>query len=219
VSKDYRENALKYWERIHEEQDYDRNSINVDNWLERFDDIINKTTLPILDLGCGGGNDTLYLLNKGKPVIPCDQSEKAVQRIKKNFPEITETKCFNMLDGLPFPDDSFEVIIADLCLHYFTERDTTKIISELQRILMPGGYLMLRVNSVNDVNHGAGQGIEVEPHLYETESGMLKRYFDEVDIRMFFKDHRIEYLKEETMSRYKLEKKLFNVCVQFRGEV
>jgi hypothetical protein len=72
------------------------------------------------------------------------------------------------------------------------------------------------VNSVNDVNHGAGRGIEIEPHLYETESGTIKRYFDEADIKRFFKDYDIEYLNEESMGRYKLEKKLYVVCVRFK---
>ncbi len=211
----YRENSLQYWDQIHEDQDYNRDSIKVDDWLDRFDEIISKTSLPILDLGCGGGNNTLYLINKGKSVIACDQSEKAVAMIQKNFPEVKETKCFNMLDGLPFSDNSFEVVVADLCLHYFTEKDTLRIISEIARILLPEGHLLMRVNSVNDVNHGAGQGVEIEPHLYETETGTLKRYFDEADIRRFFKDYDIEYLKEETMSRYKLEKKLYRVCVRF----
>ena len=215
MEKDYREKSLQYWEGVHEEQDYDRASIRVDDWLEPFDEIIMGAERPILDLGCGGGNDTLYLLKKGKKVVACDQSERAIRRMRKNFPEITETKCFNMLDGLAFPEDSFEVVIADLSLHYFTEKDTAFIISELQRILIPGGHLLLRVNSVNDVNHGAGQGKEVEPHLYESEAGTLKRFFDESDIRKFFKEYKIDYLKEETMSRYKLEKKLFCVCVKF----
>ena len=215
----YRENSLQYCDQIHEEQDYNRDSIKVDDWLDRFEDIIDRSSLPILDLGCGGGNNTLYLVDKGKPVVACDQSETAVAMIQKNFPEIKETKRFNMLDGLPLSDNSFEVVIADLCLHYFTEKDTLRIISEIERILVPKGHLLMRVNSVNDVNHGAGQGVEIEPHLYEMETGTLKRYFDEADIRRFFNDYDIEYLKEETMSRYKLEKKLYRGCVRFEKKL
>lgn len=173
-----------------------------------------RSEKPVLDLGCGGGNDTLYLLSKGKQVVVCDQSETAIENIKRNFPEVKETICFNMLDGFPFDDRSFEVIIADLCLHYFGMEDTKGILREIQRVLVPGGHLILRVNSVNDVNHGAGQGKEIEHHVFETESGTVKRFFDEEDIRLFFSDFEIEYLKEETMSRYKLEKRLFRVCVK-----
>ena len=38
----------------------------------------------VLDLGCGSGNDTLYLINKGKKVISCDQSSNAINNIRKN---------------------------------------------------------------------------------------------------------------------------------------
>ena len=208
----YRQKSLEYWDNVH--KDYDRATIKVDDWLEKFDDIIMGTQKPILDLGCGGGNDTLYLISKGKQVISCDQSPSAINNIRKNFPEVYDAKCFNMLDGLPFEDEAFDVVIADLCLHYFLKTDTEKILNDIRRILTPGGHLILRVNSINDVLHGAGQGPEIEHHVFEMEGKTIKRFFNEEDIRSFFKDFTIEYLKEEIMTRYKLEKRLYRVCVK-----
>lgn len=201
-----------YWNKIHE--NYERNNIKVDNWLDSFETIISNCKGAVLDLGCGGGNDTLYLIEKGKRVIACDQSINAIKNIQKNFPEVAETKCFNMLDGLAFEDDSFEIVCADLCLHYFTEKDTDKILKEIQRVLRPEGHLFVRVNSVNDVNHGAGQGEEVEPHLYKTSEGMLKRFFDEADVRRLFGDFEILFCEEQNMLRYKLEKRVYCVCLK-----
>ena len=43
---------------------------------------------------------------------------------------------------------------------------------------------------------------------------MVKRFFDEDDIRYFFKDYEILYLHEEVMKRYNLEKRLFRGCVR-----
>ncbi len=205
----YREKSLEYWNGVHKE--IDRDAIPTDDWLDLFEDIILKTGKPILDLGCGTGNDTLYLVTRGKQVISCDQSENAIRNIEKNFPEV-EARRFNMLDGLPFEDASSDVVIADLCLHYFDEADTAAIIAEIARVLTPGGHLIFRVNSVNDVNHGAGQGTELGHHFYESSSKTMKRFFDEEDIRSFFKAFEIEYLKEEIMSRYRLEKRLYRVC-------
>ena len=207
-----REHSLEYWDAAH--RNYERATIKTDDWLERFDDILMATSLPILDLGCGSGNDTLYLVSKGKDVISCDQSTNAIQNIVKNFPEVKETRCFNFLDGFPFADASFEVIIADLCLHYFREGDTRYIISEIRRILKPGGRLIFRVNTIHDVQHGAGQGREVERHVFETPSYTIKRFFDEDDVRAFFSDFEIEYLNEEIMTRYNTEKRLFRACVR-----
>lgn len=205
-------NSIEYWNNVHKE--YNRDQIKFDDWLNDFDEIINKCKTPILDLGCGSGNNTLYLINNNKKVIAADLSSNAITNIIKNFPEIYDTKCFNMLDGFPFEDNSFEVIIADLSLHYFKKRDTEKIVNDLKRILCKNGYLIIRVNSINDVNHGAGKGLEIEKHLFQTEDGRLKRFFDENDIRDFFKDFNIIYLNEEIMTRYKLEKRLFRVCMQ-----
>ena len=94
------------------------------------------------------------------------------------------------------------------------EKDTFELLNEIRRILTVGGRLIFRVNSVNDVNHGAGQGNEIEHHLYETSDKRLKRFFDEKDIKFFFKGFDIEYLNEEIMTRYKLEKRLYRVCVK-----
>lgn len=205
-------NSIEYWNNIHKE--YNKNQIKFDEWLNDFDEIINNCKTPILDLGCGSGNNTLYLINKNKKVIAADLSSNAITNIIKNFPEIYDTKCFNMLDGFPFKDNSFEVIIADLSLHYFKKQDTEKIVKDLKRILCKNGYLIIRVNSINDVNHGAGQGLEIEKYLFQTEDGRLKRFFDENDIREIFKNFNIIYLTEEIMTRYKLEKRLFRVCMQ-----
>ena len=209
-----KQESVLFWDNLH--QKYDRDDIKTDDWLDEFSGIINNCSTPILDLGCGSGNDTLYLINKGKRVISCDQSANAISNIKKNFPEVYDTKCFNMLDGMPFDDNSFQVIIADLCLHYFREKDTFMILNELNRILSNNGHLIFRVNSINDVNHGAGEGVEVEHHLYETSDKRLKRFFDEIDIKNFFKQFDIECLNEEIMTRYKLEKKLYKCLVRKR---
>ena len=79
----------------------------------------------------------------------------------------------------------------------------------LKRVLKPKGLLFFRVNSVKDVNYGAGEGKEIEPHLYETDDGRLKRFFDLNDIQKFFANWDKLYIHEEVMSRYGAEKVLW----------
>lgn len=204
--------SIEYWNAIHT-----RNAgkeLLTDDWLVEYDSIIDKCDTPILDLGCGSGNDTFHFLSKGKMVIACDQSEVAIGLIQKNFPDVMGAECFNMLDGLPFDDDSFEIVCADLCLHYFTEEDTKTILNEIKRVMTPGGYLFVRVNSVKDINHGAGNGFEIEPGLYKTENGTLKRFFDYTSVKKFFSDFRILKCEEAKMLRYTLEKIV--ICVTLR---
>ena len=195
------------WNTIH--TNYERDNLKYDDWLDLFEDKIKNCTTPIIDLGCGSGNDTLYLLEKGKEVIPCDYSENAIENIKKNFPEIQRTECFDMVNGLPFPNDFTDIIIADLTLHYFLEKDTIKILEEIKRVLKSKGILIFRVNSINDVLYGAGKGLEVEKHLYQTDDMGYKRFFDEKDIKYFLNGWDISYMQEEDMTRYDKPKKLW----------
>lgn len=201
-------NSLNYWNQMHTH--YDRDNIVVDDWLDQYAALIDACDTPILDLGCGSGNDTLYLLRKGKQVYAVDQSENAIRNITKNFPEVAEAKVMNMLDGIDYPDNTFDIVIADLSLHYFDASTTHRILSDIRRILRPGGHLLVRVNSIKDVNHGAGSGEEVEYHLYRTDNGMFKRFFDEADIREIFSDFQIIFLEEQKMLRYKLVKMVYN---------
>lgn len=209
---DSNESTKNYWNDIH--NSYERADIKYDDWLDLFLDDINSCVLPIIDLGCGSGNDSKYLIEHGKKVVACDYAEKAVENVRRNFPELTDAKCFDMTEGLPFEDNYAGIIIADLSLHYFSEKVTKKILAEIKRVLNNDGILIFRVNSINDTNHGAGVGTEIEHHYYLNESnGRYKRFFDRDDINMFFKDWNIEYAEEEKMDRYKLLK------ILWRGKV
>ena len=177
------------------------------------------THTPIIDLGCGTGNNTLYLVEKKKKVISCDYSQGAINIVKKYIPN-SETMLFDMTEGLPFEDNYTELIVADLCLHYFAEQVTINIINELKRVIKPNGYLLFRVNSVNDTNYGAMQGEKIEENFFLTATtpgegnDMTKRFFDKEHILKFFKDWDIEYIKEETMGRYEKPKILWRCALK-----
>ncbi len=206
--------ANDVWNEIH--TSYERNDIIYDDWLEMFQNEIERCNTPVIDLGCGSGNDTLYLIERGKKVISCDYSFNAIENIKKNFPEVHGTECFDMTKGLPFEDNYTDIIISDLSLHYFTEKTTFRIIDEIKRVLKPEGMFIFRVNSVKDVNHGAGEGKEIERHLFETADGRYKRFFDLDDIESFFGEWKKIFVREETMARYEMEKILWRCGVQVK---
>ncbi len=73
-----------------------------DLWLDKYADVLESSQgVPIIDLGCGFGNDTLYLHERGYPVIPCDFFSEALQRLGF-FIEKPMTKLFDMTVGIPF---------------------------------------------------------------------------------------------------------------------
>jgi hypothetical protein len=53
-----------------------------------------------------------------------------------------------------------------------------------------------------------------EQRICELFIEMLQTIYHTEDVREYFKDFNIEYLNEEIMTRYKLEKRLYRVCVR-----
>lgn len=156
-----------------------------DNWLDEYQDILIKNkNQEMLDLGCGIGADTLYLIERGFKVLSCDFSNEALKSIRENIPN-SKTQRLNILDIFPFTDESYSLIIADLSLHYFDHSTTLHILNEIKRVLKTNGVLLARVASVNDFNFGAGVGKQLEKNFY-FEGAYTKRFFDQDDIHRYF---------------------------------
>jgi len=156
-----------------------------DSWLDDYSDILNKNkNTQILDLGCGIGADTLYLIERGFDVLSCDFSSEALKSVRENIPN-SKTKYLNMMEVFPFNDDSYSLIIADLSLHYFDNDTTVHIMKEIKRVLKDDGVLLARVATVDDVNFGAGVGKELEKNFY-FEGAYTKRFFDQDDVDKYF---------------------------------
>ncbi len=203
-----------YWEKIY--KSIGNRKIDYDLWLDKYENILIKSKdIPIIDLGCGFGNDTLYLKERGFEVVSCDFSVEALRRLN-NFMDNLTVKCFDMKAGLPFENNCAKIIISDLSLHYFTWNDTQKILKEIHRVLMRDGVLLCRVNSTKDVNHGSGQGIKIEENFYDIE-GNLKRFFDENQLKELFKNWNIKYINEYEMNRYKVSKVLWEIAIEKTG--
>lgn len=202
------------WNNLHKKF-VQNNGSKYDNWLDEFASIIMNVETEIIDLGCGViENVTLYLLEKGKKVISCDFAEEALNAIK--MIKDSKTLKFDMLDEFPFEDNSTNLVIADLSLHYFREKDTIRIISEIKRILRPNGYLLFRLNSTNSTEYKKiieNSEKEIEPHLFFYQN-MEKRFFDRNDINKFFRDFKIICMREENMTRWCSDKIIWKCAVQ-----
>jgi SAM-dependent methyltransferase len=186
-----------------------------DFWLEKYDHLLRESQdMPIIDLGAGYGNDTIYLQRQGFSTISCDYSEEALQRLK-GLSKATTTMCFNMIDGLPFDANSFRVIIANLSLHYFSWNDTVRIIEEIRRVLVNDGCLICRVNSINDKENGAGHGMPIEENYYNV-NGKLKRFFNEKQLKKLFREWNILHCFEQGIERFCKKKILWEIVVQNR---
>ena len=156
-----------------------------DLWLDDYKKDLDKyKNTKFLDLGCGIGADTLYLIERGYKVISVDYSKEAINNINMNI-KGGEGKVLDMNEKFTFEDNSFYIIVADICLHYFNEEKTKHIMREIKRILNKNGILLARVSTINDKYFGAGSGYELEKRYYDLGS-WAQRYFNEEDLNKFF---------------------------------
>lgn len=183
-----------------------------DLWLDKYILLIDShKDSDIIDLGCGWGDNTLYLIEHGYSVIACDFSEEALKYVRKFVPN-AKTLNFDMLNGLPFKAESINNVIADLSLHYFYWDDTVKIVNDIYRILTKDGHLFCRVNSTKDENYNALQGDKIEENYYLID-GCTKRSFDKKSLEYLFKSWKILNIEEYTANKYHKPKVLWEVAL------
>jgi SAM-dependent methyltransferase len=136
-----------------------------DHWLERWQPVLDTSRkAPILELGCGGGQDARFLTGLGFAIIATDFSEEALELARRRAPD-ARLENVDLTRGLPFPDVAFRVIVASLSLHYFPWLKTLEILDDIRRCLEPHGYLLARFNSTRDPNYSAAEKQEIEDKL------------------------------------------------------
>ena len=199
------------WDKIY--QSFGKKKPEYDPWLQKYDGLLKASKDdPIIDLGCGYGNDTLYLHERGYKVISCDLSLEALKRLD-HFIDKPVIRHFDMLAGLPFDNCSARVIIADLSIHYFRWEETERIVEEIGRVLDKGGYCLCRVNSVKNMECEAGNGVKIEENYYDFGS-RKKRYFDKNCLERLFRTWDICHIGEYCLERFGSAKAVWDMAVR-----
>ncbi|TQR17993.1 class I SAM-dependent methyltransferase [Psychrobacillus soli] len=98
----------------------------------------------ILDAGCAAGWYTSQLVNLGANVTATDISPKMVEATKRRIDENADVLCLDLEKELPFEDESFDLIVSSLVMHYL--KDWSKPFSEFRRILKPNGTLLFSIH-------------------------------------------------------------------------
>ncbi len=91
----------------------------------------------ILDLCCGGGQTTRYLVKMSDQVTGLDASPVALKRAKKAVPKANYVE--GLAEALPFADNTFDLVHTSVALHEMTETQLSQIFQEVYRVLKPEG--------------------------------------------------------------------------------
>jgi len=92
-----------------------------------------------LDIGCGTGNYTISLADKGFKFIGVEPSEKMLTHAKSRNPNIKW--LLGTAEQIPSGDKVFDGIIATLTIHHWS--DLNKAFVEINRVLAENGRLVL----------------------------------------------------------------------------
>jgi SAM-dependent methyltransferase len=101
--------------------------------------LLNHNTLKILECGCGGARNSLYLALRGFEVACSDFSPEAIRLAQANFAAFGASGTF-VLDDLmhsQLPPDSFDCVVSFCLLEHF--EDLQPLVTNLTRLIRPGG--------------------------------------------------------------------------------
>ena len=95
----------------------------------------------VLDVGCGVGLMSGYVGKHFAELRGIDIAPGVVERAAEHVPG----GAFDVYDGqrIPFEDQSFDVVFTVCVLHHVPPAQWTSLVSEMARVLKPGGLLYI----------------------------------------------------------------------------
>jgi SAM-dependent methyltransferase len=190
-----------------------------DPWLDRWlPTLIERAgSAPVLEIGCGSGDDTVTLAAAGLQVVALDLSPDALATARARVPQ-ARFHCQDLREPFPIEQTGLGVVVASLSLHYFPWNETVAIVARVRALLRPGGLLLCRLNSTEDHHFGAGGHPQIEPDFYDVR-GVPKRFFDAAAIeRLFAAGWQCRSMTHEVSGKYGLPKALWEVLLERCGD-
>ncbi|KPC71754.1 6-O-methylguanine DNA methyltransferase [Streptomyces sp. NRRL WC-3753] len=126
----------------------------------------------VLELGAGHGRDALFFACEGFTVHATDFSPTGLEQLRTTAGEMDvdhsmSTVVHDVREPLPLPDHSFDAVFAHmlLCMALSTV-EIHAAVTEIRRVLRPGGTLVYTVRHTGDTHYGTGvaHGDDIHEH-------------------------------------------------------
>lgn len=109
---------------------------------EAIDWLLPPSASTVLDLGAGTGKLTTRLVERGLDVIAVDPIAEMLEVLSASLPDTPA--LLGTAEDIPLDDDSVDAVLVAQAWHWF---DPRRAISEVARVLRPGGRLGLVWNT------------------------------------------------------------------------
>jgi ubiquinone/menaquinone biosynthesis C-methylase UbiE len=151
----------------------------------------------VLDVGCGTGDVTLVAKQRASRgnVFAIDPAPEmiAIARKKAARQGLDIDFRVGVIEALPFPDASMDVVTSSLMMHHLPESLKVRGLAEIYRVLRPGGRLLIADflrptgSFINHLyiaftrHHGLRKGIEdLQPLLENAGFGQISQLRERV---------------------------------------
>lgn len=111
----------------------------------------------VLDCGCGGGRNGLFLMRMGLTVSFCDRNPDAIKALRSRIESEDFAGSLGRIesceiDEMPFEHASFDAVISNAVLHFARdELHFAKLLESMWEVLKPGGIFFARVSTTDGV--------------------------------------------------------------------
>jgi SAM-dependent methyltransferase len=149
VKKVYRsEDNRSYWNRRWTEANEDANEfIDLNIYPVSYaNQVISRVPGKIIEIGCGLGRLVKHYHSRGREIVGIERSEVAVEKILANSPHLDVR--YGDATALGFDAEEFDIALAFGVYHNF-ETGLDKGLSEVARILKPGGHFVISMRPDN----------------------------------------------------------------------
>src|SRR5262245_6563126 len=111
----------------------------------QFVAVADRVTGPVLDAGCGTGENALFFAARGLRVVGIDFVEEAIRRARTKAAERGVSAEFLVQDALTLGDagERFASVIDCGLFHVFSDDHRGRYVGRLTRVTEPGGQLFL----------------------------------------------------------------------------
>jgi len=144
----------------------------------------------VLDLGCGAGQLTAKIAERGAEAVGIDSSPAMIAQARANFPALD----FRIADATSFDvGESFDAVFSNAVLHWV--HDAAAAIERVWRALKPGGRFVAEMGGKGNTNRivtAAGVNPWFYPSVAEYASLLEQRGFEVRLMTLFDRPTKIE---------------------------
>lgn len=123
------------------------------------------------------------------------------------------TKIVDIAERLPFESETFDLVFASLSIHYFDDKTTKQLVSEIKRVLKNDGLFIGSVNGTEALKVINEAAIKIEENFYLNKDKYI-RLFDKEEIKKYLSIFQLQIIDKRETIRFSHKKNYYVFIVK-----